>query len=92
MRVGVRGRVHNILSLGVELPRVSPIVGIEGSHSRRRGFLVIVDMFRHREEVGPIVLFLVDEWSNVGFNNLINSFRLSICLRVKAGGHSRSNS
>ena len=39
---------------------VPSIVGIEGSHAGRRGYRVVVSMLGHREQVHPIVLFLVN--------------------------------
>ena len=48
-------------------------------------------MFHHREEVGPVILFLVEVWAEVCLDNLVDPLCFSICLGVNACGHAGSN-
>ena len=92
MGIGVRGRIHHFRPLGVLRLGVPSIVGLEGSHSGRGGYRVVVSMFGHREEVYPVVLFLVEERPKVCFDNLVDSFGLSIGLGLKGRGHAGTDS
>ena len=71
--------------------RVPTVVGIEGSHASRRGYRVVVSLLGHWEQVHPIVLFLVDVWPEARFDNLVDSFGLSVRLWVESRGHLRAN-
>ena len=55
------------------------VVGREESYTSRRGYPVIVSMLSHGEHVYPIVLFLVDVWQEVYFDNLVT---LLVCPLV----------
>ena len=49
-------------------------------------------MLSHWEEVYPIIQLQNDVWSKVCFDNLVDSFSLSLGLGVKGRGHPRVNS
>ena len=49
-------------------------------------------MLGHWEQVYPVVLLLVEEGPVVCFDNLVDSFRLSVGLGVKGRGHSGADS
>ena len=90
--VGMRGRVYHFRPLEILRLGVSSIVSIEGSHTGPGGYRVIVSVLSHGEQVYPIVLFLVDLWLEVCFDNLVDSFGLSISLGVDGHGHAGANS
>ena len=92
MSIGAGGRDHHFRPLGVLRLGLPSIVGIEGSHTGRRGYQVVVSMLGHRKQVYPIVLLLIDIRLEVCFDNLVVSFGLSIGLGVKGRGHAGVNS
>ena len=47
---------------------------------------IVISELGHGQESGPIVLFKVDESSEVRFHCTILSFRLAVRLRVKGSG------
>ena len=49
-------------------------------------------MLGHQEEIYPVVLLLIEEGPEVCFDNLVNSFRLSVGLGVEGRGHSGADS
>ena len=61
---------------------VVPFVGEEGGCTGRRLWGVIVRELRQGEEVGPIVLLVIDVHPEVLFEDLIGALRLAIGFRV----------
>jgi hypothetical protein len=59
------------------------IVDIEWGLSGRRVGCIVVGKFCKREKVMPIVLLIVDEATKVLLKDLVDSFCLSISLRVE---------
>ena len=53
-------------------------VGEEGGDSGGRMFGVVVGKFRHWKVLSPIGLIVVDVESKVRFEDLVDSFRLSV--------------
>ena len=92
MGIGMGGRIHHFRPLGVLRLWVPSVGGVEGSHFSRRSYQVVVSMLCHGELVYPVVLLLVKEWSEVCFNNLVDSFGLSFGLGVKRSGHLSADS
>jgi len=42
--------------------------------------MIVIRKFRHREEVGPIILTVRTEHAEIGFHPLVIVFDLSLCL------------
>ena len=61
---------------------VIPFVGEEGGCTGRRLWSVVVRELRQGEDVGPIVLLLIDVHPEVLFEDLIGALRLAVSFRV----------
>ena len=92
MGVGVEGQVHHFRPLGVWRLGVPSIVGVEGSHSGRRGYRVVVSMLCHQEKVYLVVLLLIEKREDECYDNLFDSFSQSIGLGAKGRGYTRVDS
>ena len=78
--ISVGSQIHHFHPRGVLRLGVPSVVGIEVSHTRRRGYQVVVGVVGHPEQVHPIILLLDNVWSEVCFDNQVDSFGLSIGL------------
>jgi len=74
-----------------EEARMEAIVGEEWGHSS--GFLtcIVVCKFSKREQVEPVILFLINKDVEVRFQSLIHSFGLTIGLGMECGRLARIN-
>ena len=92
MGIGVGGWIYHFCPLRVLRLEVPSIVGVQGSHSGGGHYRVVESVLGQREEVYPVVLLLIEEGPEVCFDNLADSFGLSIGLGVKGRGHAGADS
>jgi hypothetical protein len=62
--------------------RVEPLVGEEGSDLCSRMGSVVVSKFGEGEQVDPVVLLIIDVYSEILFQYLVDPFGLTIGLGV----------
>ena len=74
-------RSELILGMNVEV-RVITFVSEEWGDSGGSVRSIVVCKFSHRKEFGPVVLLVVAEYTDVLFECLIDSFGLSVALRM----------
>ena len=83
MGVDLAGRVEGLRRRGVHGYQVEAIVSVERRRTIPRSSRVVVGEFRHWQQSHPIILFLADKRSEVGFYHLVEPLCLSIRLRVE---------
>ncbi len=84
--VGGRGIGDGVVVRGVrDESRVLAVQDHEGAFAHSAVDSIVVHEFCERQPVGPVVLSIVNEDSEVLFDFLVNSFGLSIRLRVEGG-------
>jgi len=85
-------RVEGLRRRGVHGYRVEAIVvSVERRRTIPRSSRVVVGEFRHWQQSHPIILFLAEEHSKVGFYRLVEPLRLSVVLWVERCGHPGPN-
>jgi hypothetical protein len=90
LRVSFLGVVNTSIEFEVTT-WVESVVGKEGRRSSGLRHLVVGSKFGHRKVAVPVVLEVVDIGTEVLFHHCIESFGLSIGLRVKGGAEANVN-
>jgi len=91
--------VHGMYPVGIDLARwvqgfrcrrvhgcwVEAVVGVKRRHTIACRGRVVVGELGHRQQAYPVILFLADGCSEVGFDCLVEPFRLSVGLWMERG-------
>jgi len=92
IRIDLASWVEGFCCRRVHSHQMEAIVSVEWRHTVSYSDQAVVDKLGHWQQVPPVILFLADKSPEVGFNGLVEPFRLSVGLQVECRGHSGSYS